>query len=59
MKTPVKKKNYEAPSLEDTAKRLNAMLGFNVGNSGKPVKRSDLVGSSADKPLKFIPMTRQ
>lgn len=58
MKTPVKKKNYEAPSLDETAKRLNAMFGFNVGNNGKPVKRSDLVGSSADKPLKFIPMKK-
>jgi len=50
MKQAIKKKTFEIPSIDD----INKLLGINIEENNKPVKRSDLEVSSAEKPLDFI-----
>lgn len=58
MKPPIKKKNFKVPTLDETADSLNEMFGLDSGAEGQPVKRSELVGTSAKKPQAFIPMKK-
>ena len=57
MKPPVKKKNYQAPTLSETSRKIKEKLGFVVKDDGKPITTDDLAGSSAEKKLSFIPMS--
>ena len=54
MKPPVKKKNYQAPTLSETSRKIKEKLGFVVKDDGKPITTEDLAGSSAEKKLSYF-----
>ena len=54
MKQAIKKKTFVIPSADD----INKLLGLEIEKSSKPIKRSDLETSNAEKPTEFIPLPK-